>query len=141
MSDNQGGNNYRLFLYPKCCNFSFAMCCKIDFTTYICKVNQINNDLKRIKMSLLTVKPYLPTGASKSIAEKANIPYTEVTRMLNGLVSKRTPIVLKATVEYLEDLEANTAKAKQELQKVIESGQFDKNEVGDATPKADGSDL
>ena len=61
----------------------------------------------------------LPNGAMKQIAAKANIPYTEVSRMFNGLNTKRTPIVVKATTEYLAELEVQRTKAVETLQKEL----------------------
>jgi|GEM_PF-4486397 len=55
----------------------------------------------------------------KLIAEKAGVPYTEASRMFNGLNTKRTPIVVQATAEYLEELEVQQAKAQEALQKAL----------------------
>lgn len=64
-------------------------------------------------MNLKEVRKLLPSGGMRTIAERTKIGYSEITRMFRGLETKNTPIVVKATTEYLAELEAQ----RKELQK------------------------
>ena len=66
-------------------------------------------------MGLKELRNLLPINGLKVIAERTGIPYTEITRMFNGLETKRTPIVVEATAKYLEELEAQRTKAKEAI--------------------------
>ena len=61
-------------------------------------------------MNVEELKELLPSSGMKAIAEKTGIPYIEVTRMFNGLKSKRTPRLIEATYEYLAELETKRKK-------------------------------
>lgn len=57
-------------------------------------------------MNLKEVKKILPGNGMRTIAERTKVSYSEITRMFRGLPTKKTPIVVKATIEYLAELEA-----------------------------------
>ena len=70
-------------------------------------------------MGLKRIKPLLPNGAMTIISAKANVSYTEVSRMFNGLTSKKTSIVLKATLDYLMELKHNQETALKEISETV----------------------
>jgi len=72
-------------------------------------------------MELKELRNKLPRNGMKAIAAKTNIPYIEITRMFKGLETKRTPKVIIATVEYLNDLEKEQKAYKEALRMAIEA--------------------
>lgn len=70
-------------------------------------------------MKLKEIRDVLPKNGMVVIAERTKIPYPEVTRMFKGLETERTPLVIKATAEYLAELEAKHKQAKATIQQAL----------------------
>lgn len=54
-------------------------------------------------IELKELKSLMPHGAMKRLSEITGIPNTEISRMMNGYVTKRTPIVINAVRQYLTE--------------------------------------
>lgn len=66
-------------------------------------------------MNLKEARKLLPGNGMRTIAERAKINYSEVTRMFRGLETANTPTVERITSEYLAELEVQ----RKELQKSL----------------------
>lgn len=54
-------------------------------------------------IELKELKSLMPIGAAKRLSEITGIPNVEISRMMNGYVTKRTPIVINAVRQYVTE--------------------------------------
>lgn len=54
-------------------------------------------------IELRNIRPLMPYGSSKRLSEITGLPTVEISRMMNGYVTKRTPIVINAVRQYVTE--------------------------------------
>lgn len=94
------------------------------FCKYFAHVQNINNfahvqNTNLHAMNLKEVKKLLPSNGLKVIAERSQVSYAEITRMFNGLETKKTTIVVQTTANYLAELEVQRKEIAKSLNRII----------------------